>query len=188
VFLDRDGVLNRAIVRDGKPYPPSSLEEFEIVPDASRQIHRLHKMGLLAIVLSNQPDIARGTQKMAVIEEMNEELRRELRVDDLFFCPHDDDDVCDCRKPKPGLLFRAAHKYGLDLKKCFMVGDRWRDMDAGRAAGCATILVDFGYDERAPAVPPNRRVSSLKEAVDYIVKQCEEDVCESGQAAHKNFC
>jgi D-glycero-D-manno-heptose 1,7-bisphosphate phosphatase len=175
VFLDRDGVLNRAFLRDGKPYPPATLEEFQIVPSAREDLRRLRDLGMLAIVVSNQPDIARGTQSTSIIEQMNSELRRQLPVDDVFICPHDDGDHCDCRKPKPGLLLRAARKYGLDLSKCFMVGDRWRDIDAGAAAGCATILVDFHYHERSPAAPPTYRVASLKEAVDSIVRQVEEE-------------
>ena len=175
VFFDRDGVLNRAIVRDRKPYAPMTLEEFELIPNASEDLKRLRDLGLLAIVVSNQPDIGRGTQAAGAVEEMNAILRQELPLDDIFICPHDDAVGCNCRKPKPGLLFRAAKKYGLELSRCFMVGDRWRDMDAGRSAGCATILIDFDYDERSPAETPTRRVSSLREAVDSIVRQVRAD-------------
>jgi D-glycero-D-manno-heptose 1,7-bisphosphate phosphatase len=122
------------------------------------------------IVVTNQPDIARGKATRASIDELNEHLRRELPVDDLLMCPHDNGDGCDCRKPKPGLLFRAAEKHGLDLRSSFMVGDRWSDVDAGAAAGCFTVFIDYRYNERGPTSPPDARVSSLQEAVDAIVQ------------------
>jgi D-glycero-D-manno-heptose 1,7-bisphosphate phosphatase len=170
VLFDRDGVLNRARVCDGKPYPPQTLEEFEIVDGAREDLNRLKALGFVLVVVTNQPDIARGTQRESVVERMHERLLLELPVDAVLVCPHDDEDNCDCRKPLPGLLFRAAQQYGIDLQKSFVVGDRWRDIDAGYAAGCSTILIDYDYDERGPSHGASFRVSSLKEAVACILK------------------
>ena len=135
VFLDRDGVLNRAIVRDGKPYPPASLAELEIVEGAAGCLERLKNLGFLLLVVTNQPDVSRGTQSIEAIQAMHETMRQTLPLDDFLVCPHDDRDACQCRKPLPGLFLEAQARYGIDLAGSFMVGDRWRDIDAGRAAG-----------------------------------------------------
>ena len=174
VFLDRDGVLNRAVIRDGKPYPPPSLREMEIVDGAASSLNRLKELGFLLLVVTNQPDVARGTQTLQAIEEMHDGMRRALPLDDFLVCPHDDGDGCDCRKPLPGLLLQGQTKYGIDLGRSFMVGDRWRDVDAGRAAGCRTVFLDLNYKERGPSAPPDSRVDSLQGAVDWIVSSSQE--------------
>jgi D-glycero-D-manno-heptose 1,7-bisphosphate phosphatase len=170
VFLDRDGVLNRAIVRDGKPYPPASLEELEIVEDAAGSLARLKDLGFLLLVVTNQPDVARGTQTLETIHALHEAMLQALPLDGFLICPHDDRDGCRCRKPLPGLLLEAQARYGVDLGRSFLVGDRWRDIDAGRAAGCRTVLLDRNYRERGPSLPPDARVVSLRDAVDWIVR------------------
>jgi D-glycero-D-manno-heptose 1,7-bisphosphate phosphatase len=175
VFLDRDGVLNRAIVRDGKPYPPASLAELEIVEDAAISLGLLKNLGFLLLVVTNQPDVARGTQTLEAIHEMHEAMRQTLPLDDFLICPHDDRDSCRCRKPLPGLLLEAQTRYGIDLAGSFLVGDRWRDIDAGRAAGCRTVLLDYNYRERGPSHPPDARAGSLRDAVDWIVRSAEKD-------------
>jgi D-glycero-D-manno-heptose 1,7-bisphosphate phosphatase len=169
VFLDRDGVLNRAVVRDGKPYPPPSLAELEIVEDAADSLARLKTLGFLLLVVTNQPDVARGTQTLGAIQAMHDVMRQTLPLDDFLICPHDDRDACLCRKPAPGLLLQAQQRYGIDLSRSFLVGDRWRDIDAGRAAGCRTVYLDRNYRERGPSNPPDARVGSLPDAVDWIV-------------------
>ena len=174
VFLDRDGVLNRAVVRDGKPYPPASAAEMEIVTGAAAALARLKDRGFLLLVVTNQPDVARGTQDLETIQAMHRILREALPLDEFLVCPHDDRDACGCRKPAPGLLFEAQARYGLDLRRSFLVGDRWRDVDAGRAAGCRTVFLDFGYRERGPSAPPDARVASLAEAVDWIVEHVDQ--------------
>ncbi len=169
VFLDRDGVLNQAIVRDGKPYPPASVDELVIVPDASVYLQALQKAGFLLIVVTNQPDIARGKQTLAAVEAIHQTLRENLPLNDFLLCPHDDADCCDCRKPRPGLLLRAAERYRIELSRSFMVGDRWRDVEAGAAAGCETVWIDFGYREKR--ANPSSTVNSLRAAVDWILQQ-----------------
>ena len=170
VFLDRDGVLNEVVIREGLPYPPASLEDLRLAPDAAAALARLKAAGFLLIVVTNQPDVARGTQSRAVVEAMNRAIGAALPLDDFFTCWHDDGDACGCRKPKPGLLVEAASRYGIDLKASFLIGDRWRDIDAGAAAGCRTVLIDCGYRERAPDFPPAHRATSLTEAVEWILK------------------
>jgi D-glycero-D-manno-heptose 1,7-bisphosphate phosphatase len=170
VFLDRDGVVNRAVVRSGRPYPPSSLAELEIVPDAEAALAELKRRRFLLLVVTNQPDVARGTQQRAVVESIHAALRLRLPIDDFFACYHDDRDACDCRKPSPGLLLRAAADYSIDLVSSFLIGDRWKDIEAGRGAGCRTVWIDCGYSERLPC-HPDARVDSLRAAVDWILQQ-----------------
>lgn len=169
VFLDRDGVLNEAIVRDRKPYPPASPEELRIVPDAALALARLKEAGFLLIVVTNQPDVARGTKPRGGIEELNDLVRASLPVDGFYVCFHDGPDGCGCRKPKPGLLLAAAAERKIDLSRSFMIGDRWRDIDAGAAAGCRTVLIDYGYNERTPEKSPDLRCASLSDAVNWVL-------------------
>jgi D-sedoheptulose 7-phosphate isomerase len=169
VFLDRDGVVNEAIIRDGKPYPPASLEELRIPAGTAEALARLKNSDFVLVVVSNQPDVARGTQQRSTVEEIHRYLRTQLPLDDVLTCFHDDGDACDCRKPQPGLLLRAAQQHGIDLSRSYVAGDRWRDIDAGAKAGCRTVLIDRGYTERRPENVPNARVESLPEAIDWIL-------------------
>jgi D-glycero-D-manno-heptose 1,7-bisphosphate phosphatase len=168
VFLDRDGVLNEAIVRDGMPYSPETLSEFVIVPDAKASLEMLRDNGFRLIVVTNQPDIARGKMTRQAVDAMNAHLMRELPLDDVEVCPHDNADACDCRKPQPGMLLRAAQRYGVELGRSFMVGDRWRDIEAGRRAGCSTILIGDGYAEGIKS-KPDAQVATLTEAANWII-------------------
>jgi D-glycero-D-manno-heptose 1,7-bisphosphate phosphatase len=176
VFLDRDGVVNEVQVRNGKPYPPGDLASLRIPPGTADALQRLKERGYLLIVVTNQPDVARGKITRDKVEEMNEHLRAQLPLDDIFTCYHDDKDHCDCRKPKPGLLLEAARQYGIDLHNSYMIGDRWRDIDAGANGGCRTILIDLGYQEREPTSAPDYRGRSLPEAVDWILSNDAEKV------------
>jgi D-glycero-D-manno-heptose 1,7-bisphosphate phosphatase len=168
VFLDRDGVINRAVVRDGKPYPPGRIEDLEILPGVAAALSRLHDAGFRLIVVTNQPDVARGTQRREVIDAMHASLAAALPLDDFRVCDHDDSDGCACRKPKPGLLEDAAREAGVSLSDSFMVGDRWRDVEAGQRAGCTTVFIDRQYTERRPD-RPDATVASLTEAADWIL-------------------
>lgn len=170
VFLDRDGIINRAMVRDGKPYPPAVLEEFELLPGAEQTIEALRKAGFLIVVVTNQPDVATGVQSREVVEAMHDKLRAAGLCDDIKVCYHTDADSCDCRKPKPGMLINAAHEWQIDLARSFMVGDRWRDVAAGKAAGCYTFFVDYSYLERR-AESPDAVVGSLEEAGKLILQE-----------------
>lgn len=169
VFLDRDGVLNGPIMRDGRPYAPATVEELEIYPDAPASLQALKAARFLLPVVTNQPDVARGTQTLANVEEINAHLATELPLDGFYVCYHARDGLCTCRKPLPGLLLRAAHERGIDLEHSFLIGDRWRDVDAGKAAGVRVAFIDRGYQERAPDHAPDIRVSSLRQASDWIL-------------------
>ena len=170
VFLDRDGVINRALVRDGKPYPPADLAALEILPGVANAMQLMHEAGWLLIVVTNQPDVARGTTPLADVEAINKYLQRCLPIDEFRTCYHDSHDGCNCRKPLPGALLAAADVHGIDLASSYMVGDRWRDTEAGARAGCKTIFLDYGYDEKQPE-KFNHRVHSLAEAADIILGQ-----------------
>ena len=170
VFLDRDGVLNQPIIRDRKPYPPTGIQDVVIVGDVEISLRRLKERGFLLIVVTNQPDVRRGTANREEVEAIHTLLSERLPLDDFFVCYHDDRDQCHCRKPLPGLLLDAAAKHRIDLASSYLVGDRWRDIEAGAAAGCRTILIDHRYDERRPKSAPDATVSSLSAAVDWILK------------------
>jgi D-glycero-D-manno-heptose 1,7-bisphosphate phosphatase len=168
VFLDRDGVLTRALVREGRPHAPVTLAEMEIDAEAPAALARLKAAGFLLLVVTNQPDVARGIIRREDLEAMHDALRAALPLDGCFVCYHDDGDACTCRKPRPGLLLQAAAEHGIDLRASFLIGDRWRDIDAGYAAGCRTILIDRGYCERAPGHIPDARVAGLAGAAEWI--------------------
>lgn len=169
VFLDRDGVLNQAVVRDGKPHPPANAAELVLAPDAKSALQELKAHGFLLLVVTNQPDVAKGITTQAAVAEINRKLASELPLDDVFVCYHQDSDNCACRKPKPGMILDSARKHNVDLPESFMVGDRWRDIEAGQNAGCRTIFIDCGYEERQPARPPDATAHSLKEAANWIL-------------------
>ena len=168
VFLDRDGVINRAIIRRGKPYPPMNLWELEILPGVVEALAKLHNANYLLIVVTNQPDVARGTAMRVDIERINGFLASQLPLDEFKTCYHDDSDGCCCRKPLPGALIEASIKHQIDLSKSFMVGDRWRDISAGKSAGCTTIFIDYCYKEQEPC-EPDFVVDSLLEAGNIIL-------------------
>ncbi|MFZ0760340.1 MAG: HAD-IIIA family hydrolase [Candidatus Sulfotelmatobacter sp.] len=169
VFLDRDGVLNRTVVRDGKPFSPSGVEELELLPEVVSSLADLKAHGFDLFVITNQPEVARGTQTREAVEAIHQELASSLPIGGIFVCYHDDADGCACRKPQPGLLLEAQRKHNIDLSRSFVVGDRWRDIDAGHAAGCKTVLIDYRYRERPPAQPAEATVRSLREAADWII-------------------
>lgn len=168
VFLDRDGVLNAALARDGRPFPPRSLGELEILPGVPDALAALKAAGFVLLAVTNQPDVARGTTTRAQVEAIHAALLAALPLDGIACCWHDDADGCACRKPKPGLLLEAARARGLDLARSFMVGDRWRDTEAGVAAGCRVVFVDHGWREQRPE-RYDARVSSLPEAASWIL-------------------
>ena len=170
VFLDRDGVINRALEREGRPYPPTSLAEFEILPDVPAALAKLKAAGYLLIVATNQPDVGRGTLRQEVVDQIHTRLSLQLPVDRVEVCFHPGKGLseCDCRKPKPGMLLHAARELDIDLAHSWMVGDRWRDVDCGHAAGCKTIFIDRGYAEELRQ-KPDFSARNLGEAADIIL-------------------
>ena len=169
VFVDRDGVLNRSFVRNGVPYPPASLVDFEILPGVTEALLRLKGAGFMLIVATNQPDVERGTQRRDVVEAMHARLLKELPIDDIKVCWELDSPQCTCYKPKPGMLLAAAEEQKIDLASSYMVGDRWRDVGAGKAAGCFTIFIDHSYAESLRDTP-DATCSDLLEAASIILR------------------
>jgi D-glycero-D-manno-heptose 1,7-bisphosphate phosphatase len=169
VFLDRDGVLNANLERDGRLVAPTRLEDFRLLPGVEGALARLKQAGFFLVVVTNQPDVSSGRTARNVVEAMHAQLRKNLPLDDIKVCYHRDEDQCSCRKPKPGLINEAAQQHGIDLGRSYLVGDRWRDIEAGRQSSCTTILVDTGYPQERPT-QPDKIVTSLTEAVDFIMK------------------
>jgi D-glycero-D-manno-heptose 1,7-bisphosphate phosphatase len=174
VFLDRDGVINAALERAGKPFPPNNLEEFKILPEVPEACAKLKAAGFLLVVATNQPDVGRGTLPQTLVEEIHAFMCRQLPIDRVEVCYHPGKGLsdCDCRKPLPGMLLRAAEELEIDLGQSWMVGDRWRDVDCGHAAGCRTVWIDRGYTEELRQ-KPNFTVKNLLEASEVILRQSE---------------
>jgi len=170
VFLDRDGVVNEAVVRDGKPYPPSP-EQLRTTPGAPAALHALRDAGFALFVVTNQPDLARGSRSRAEVDAIHSKLAEELPLDGFYICPHDDADGCDCRKPSPGLILRAAGDHALSLTGSYLIGDRWKDIAAGQAAGVATVFIDHGYAEHRPQPAADATVSTLQGAAQWILNR-----------------
>ena len=169
VFLDRDGVINKAFIKDGLPTSPNSLDELEILPGVKESVLRLKKLNFVCLVVTNQPDVTRGKINKNTVIEINNFLLKEIKLDDFFVCYHDDKDNCDCREPKPGLLLQASKKWDVNLKKSFIVGDRWRDIQAGEKVGCKTIFLEYNYKDIKPK-NPNFITDTLLNAT-YIIEK-----------------
>ncbi len=173
VFLDRDGVINQAFVRDGKPYAPATFAEFEILPGVADALRQLDEAGFLLIVVTNQPDVARGLQRREVVEAMHQRLRDELPLDDIKVCYEVETPASACYKPNPGMLLEAARERDIDLARSYMVGDRWRDVGAGKRAGCFTIFIDRGYAEPLTETP-DATCADLPHSAAFILRHVQQ--------------
>lgn len=173
LFLDRDGVINHSIVRNGKPYAPTKFEEFEVLPGVKEALIKSHQAGLINIIVTNQPDLSTGKISKEQFDLIQSYCLAELEVDAIKVCPHTQNHHCDCRKPSPGMITQAADELEIDISSSYMVGDRWRDIEAGQAAGCKmNFFIDYGYQEEHPE-PPYICISSLAEAVQVILEDVE---------------
>ncbi len=161
IFLDRDGVLNHARIIEGKSYPPQTLEDFKLLPGVEKACREFKEAGYKLIVVTNQPDVATGVQTKQVVESMHQKLRADLPIDAIYTCFHVASDNCLCRKPMPGMIEQAAKDHQIDLTQSVMVGDRWRDIEAGQRAGCRCFFIDYGYHEQQPD-KPFERVDNLE--------------------------
>lgn len=169
VFLDRDGVLNEVVYRDGQAVSPQSLAEFRLVPNLAGLGRRLREAGYRLFVVTNQPDLARGKLERSELDAMHRLLHEALpEVEEIWVCDHDDRHGCDCRKPKPGGILRLAGRHDLDLARSWIIGDSWKDMDAGRAAGVRTVLVRRDYNRDAHG---DLEHEDLRVAVDDIINR-----------------
>jgi D-glycero-D-manno-heptose 1,7-bisphosphate phosphatase len=173
VFLDRDGVINKPVVREGRPYPPAEANDFEVYEDVAVGCALLKAAGYLLVVVTNQPDVARGAQTRATVDAMHRKMLEALpqiaRVEVCWHAGVDWGDSCDCHKPQPGMLVRTAKALDIDLIESFLVGDRWRDVDCGHAAGCRTVFIDRNYSEELRH-PPDWTVTSFARAVEVILE------------------
>jgi len=171
VFLDRDGVLNRSQVCNGKPYAPRYLADFEILPEVPVALSRLKEEGYLLVVVTNQPDIGNHMVDPAQVEAMHDHLRATLPIDDIRCCPHTREDGCVCRKPNPGMLLAAAAELRINLARSVMIGDRESDLAAGRAAGCRLhVFIDRGYAETSASPMADIVAIDLAEAVEELLR------------------
>jgi D-glycero-D-manno-heptose 1,7-bisphosphate phosphatase len=168
IFLDRDGVLNKAIVRNRKPYPPSTIDELEILEGVYKGIELLKHSGYKLIVITNQPDVARGLTTIENVNEINNSIIQLLNVDEIICCFHDDSENCKCRKPKPGMILEAVKKWDIDLSVSYLIGDRWRDIQTAKNIGLNSILIKYDYNEKK--INANFECNNLEEAANFILK------------------
>ena len=166
VFLDRDGIINEVLLREEKPFSPTKFEEFKVRSGVDETLRRFKEKGFLNIIVTNQPEVARGLLKEKELKRMHDFIREKLLIDDIMVCFHDDKDNCLCRKPKSGMLLDAANKWDIDLDKSFLIGDQWKDMHAGKSVGCTTIIINYPYNQEAGA---DFRVKDLQSCVEIIL-------------------
>jgi D-glycero-D-manno-heptose 1,7-bisphosphate phosphatase len=173
VFLDRDGVINKPVVREGRPHPPAKVKDFELYEDVPAGCARLEAAGYLLVVVTNQPDVARRAQTRASVDAMHQKMLDALpQITRVEVCWHAGAawaDPCDCRKPQPGMILRAAKALNIDLTQSFLIGDRWRDVDCGHAASCRTVFIDRNYSEALKQLP-DWSVQSFGQAVEVILR------------------
>jgi D-glycero-D-manno-heptose 1,7-bisphosphate phosphatase len=167
IFLDRDGVINKVVIKDKKPYPPASLKEFELIDGIENFLDTTKKRGFKNIIVTNQPDYKRGILKKKDIDNIHHFIIEKLSIDQIYVCWDAYDGITNMRKPLPGLLLKAAIDHNIDLKKSYMIGDRWRDIDAGSKAGCKTIFIDYKYDEKLN-IAPDYTIFNINEVIKKI--------------------
>lgn len=171
VFLDRDGVINIPIFKNGRSYAPLSMDNIHFFPGVSKAIERLKAAGYFIAVVTNQPDVGHGKISLKEAEAINEYIRSQFNIHALKACYHKQTDDCSCRKPKPGMIEQLIQEHNLSRDTSFMVGDRLSDIKAGTAAKLSAIFIDLGYDESVEPKPSDiyPRVNSLLEATDIIL-------------------
>jgi len=169
VFLDRDGVLVKSIVRKGKGYAPTNLKNFRIYKDSFKCIKVLNSLGFKTIVVTNQPDVERKLISNKTLKKMHNLLKKKTKVTKIFFCPHTLEAKCKCRKPRTGMLNKASQMFNINFKKSYMVGDRSIDIDCGNKVGCKSIFIDRNYLEKKP-LKQIVSVRNIKEATKFILR------------------
>lgn len=170
IFLDRDGVINIPLIREGKSFAPRTVRDFKFYPDMSAILKNLKSLDFLLIIVTNQPDIGNGLVDIRVVEAMHKTINQQLPIDHIEMCPHSQKDECECRKPKPGMLLQSALRFNINLRESIMIGDRWSDIEAGQKAGCKSIFIDRHYHEQRPN-GSYLTVESLQEAAYYLLKE-----------------
>lgn len=172
LFLDRDGVINYSVIKNKKPFPPLSIKELKIIPEIKEVIQFAKDKEMKVFIVTNQPDVARGLTTKEAIEEINQFIKSNLNIDEIFTCYHDNDDNCKCRKPKPGALLDLSKEYGINLSNSIMIGDRAKDIKAAKNANCVSIFVDYNYDEEKP-VDQNYTVKKVGQLLKVLEKHYE---------------
>lgn len=170
IFLDRDGIILEPVIIGGKSHPPSCVSAMKFIDGIEELLDYLVEFYSIFVV-TNQPDVARGIQTQEEVEAMHKKIYKKLpQITDIWACYHDDKDNCQCRKPKIGMLLDASYFYDINLKESFVCGDRWRDIECGQNAGCSTIFVDYGWNEKQPT-NPTYTVKSVKEIKGIFEKE-----------------
>ncbi len=165
VFFDRDGVLNKLVSRDGGFFSPRTVDDFQLIPKAEDVINKIKFEGYLCIVVSNQPDVARGYLDRSELDKMTQILFKSLDLHDIFYCLHDDIDECNCRKPAPGLLFQAEEKWNIDFACSLMVGDTVKDLEVAQGVDMKFYLLDRTYNQ---SLQVKNRVTSLRDIIGFL--------------------
>ena len=166
-FIDRDGVINKVKLQKNTPLPPSKIDEIEILEGVLEAITILTKKKFVPVVVTNQPDIARGLYSREHVDSINQRIGQLTGIKHFYVCPHDDNQFCYCRKPKPGLIKQAVLDLNLTMAGSIVVGDRWRDIEAGQSLKISSYFIDYSYDEKRPE-QPYLKVSSLLEAAQQV--------------------
>jgi D-glycero-D-manno-heptose 1,7-bisphosphate phosphatase len=170
VFLDRDGTLNHQIVRDGTPFAPDRFEDFRLYADAQEGCRALKAAGFVLVVVTNQPEVGRGTLAQAEVDRMHAllaDLIPEIDRVEACFDPGRGE-KSRRRKPEAGMVIDAADALGIDLSRSWMIGDRWRDVECGKKAGLRTVFIDFGYTDEVKS-SPEFTVRTFSEAVSVVL-------------------
>ncbi len=171
VFLDRDGVINKK-APEGDYI--KNWDEFEFLPKVKKAIKKLNEEGFLTIIVSNQRGVAKRIMTEDEVREIHDKMEEELKkegaiINDIYYCPHDVEEHCNCRKPEPGLLLRAAKEHNIDLSQSWMIGDRESDIEAGKRAGCKTVLIGNSLSNNPKGIGPELIAKTLIEAVDKLL-------------------
>jgi D-glycero-D-manno-heptose 1,7-bisphosphate phosphatase len=175
VFLDRDGVINR---KASEEEYVTRWEDFHFLPEVAEGIALLNRAGWSVIVVSNQRCVAKGLLTIEELEAIHRRMREELvaagaRLDGIYYCPHEKEPACDCRKPAPGMLLRAAKEHQIDLQSSWMIGDSESDIEAGKRAGCKTARL--GEDPESASGNADLFVRSMVEASRWILRNSEQN-------------
>lgn len=169
IFLDRDGVVVRSIIINKKSYAPRSLKDFKILPKVSIFSEKLKKKKFKLIIVTNQPDVSRGLIKRSILNQMHKLLKEKCKFDDIYVSTSSSRKSF-FRKPNPGMLISAIKKHNLNVKKCYLIGDRESDILAAQKVGCKSIFIERNYAETKPKSQV-KTVKSFAEASKYIIKE-----------------
>ena len=168
VFFDRDGVLNRAIIKDKKPYAPRNFSKFVLYKSTPEFIKILCNKGYKIFLVTNQPDIGNGFTDLSELNKMHDYLCSLIKFDEIFVCLHSQSQKCICRKPSPFFVLEAKKKYNLNLKNSYFIGDRYSDYQTANKAGCNFLFIDRFYRE-TPIFSYKKSYKHVNECIKHIL-------------------